>query len=335
MSVPGRPKRESSPGEEVAKRPEGRPSSAPGRPKRESSPGEEVAKRPEGRPSSVPGHPKRESSPGEEVAKRPEDGAAGAPAQRSIQSIETGFALLAALVEHGKPMTLRDLSKAAHMTSAKAHPYLVSFIRVGLVQQDPVTSQYELGPFALQMGLAALRGLAPVRMALPEIAQLAAELGHTIALAVLGSHGPTIIHITEASYPVHVNMRSGTVMSMLHTATGQVFAAWLPPKVAQHYIEREAGDAAVVTHMIASRPDRPTQEALLAEVRAQGLACALGNPLPGIDALSVPVFDHTGNIVQAITALGPTGYFDAAPNGIIARALLASAERISRRLGHH
>ena len=56
---------------------------------------------------------------------------------------------------------------------------------------------------------------------------------------MLGSHGPTMIHMTEASYPVHVNMRKGTVMSMLHTATGLVFAAWLPPKVSEHYIARE------------------------------------------------------------------------------------------------
>ena len=57
MSGPGRPNRESSLGEEVAKRPEGRPSNGPGRPNRESSPGEEVAKRPEGRPSNGPGRP--------------------------------------------------------------------------------------------------------------------------------------------------------------------------------------------------------------------------------------------------------------------------------------
>ncbi|MFA7393379.1 MAG: chemoreceptor glutamine deamidase CheD [Pigmentiphaga sp.] len=52
MSAPGRPKRESSLGEAVAQRPEGRPFSAPGRPKRESSLGEAVAQRPEGRPVS-------------------------------------------------------------------------------------------------------------------------------------------------------------------------------------------------------------------------------------------------------------------------------------------
>lgn len=253
--------------------------------------------------------------------------------QRSIQSIETGFALLAALVECAEPMTLRDVSRAAGMTSAKAHPYLVSFIRVGMVQQDAATSRYELGPFALQAGLASLRRLSPMRVALPEIALLASRLGHTTALAVLGSHGPTIVHITEASYPVHVNLRVGTVMSMLHTASGQVFAAWLPPKVAEHYIEREAGDAAVVTHILPPQPDAATTAALLTEVRTQGLAQALGNPLPGIDALSAPVFDHTGNVVAALTSWGPTGLFDAATDGAIAVPLRECAATISGKLG--
>lgn len=127
-------------------------------------------------------------------------------------------------------LTLRDLARRRRHDLGQGPPYLVSFTRVGLVQQDTVTGQYELGPFALQMGLVSLQRLDPVRVALPEVDKLQSEIGHTLGIAVLGSHGPTMIHITEASYPVHVNMRKGTVMSMLHTATGQVFAAWLPQR---------------------------------------------------------------------------------------------------------
>ncbi|MGZ9894762.1 IclR family transcriptional regulator [Bordetella bronchiseptica] len=260
--------------------------------------------------------------------------APGNDGRRSIQSVEVGFPLLAALVDAGRPLTLRDLAGAAGMTSAKAHPYLVSFTRVGLVQQDTVTGQYELGPFALQMGLVSLQRLDPVRVALPEVDKLQSEIGHTLGIAVLGSHGPTMIHITEASYPVHVNMRKGTVMSMLHTATGQVFAAWLPPKVAEHYIAREDGDAAVIASLTPRKTTRANLEAMLADIRVHGMARALGNPLPGVDALSVPVFDHTGGIVLALTSLGPTGLFDASFTGAIARPLLACAQEISRKLGH-
>ncbi|MET0186778.1 MAG: helix-turn-helix domain-containing protein, partial [Achromobacter sp.] len=95
----------------------------------------------------------------------PDVTAAANDGRRSIQSIEVGCTLLTALVEAATPLSLRDLAQAAGMTSAKAHPYLVSFIRVGLVQQDGVTGQYELGAFALQMGLVSLQRLDPVRAA--------------------------------------------------------------------------------------------------------------------------------------------------------------------------
>ncbi len=254
--------------------------------------------------------------------------------QRGIRSVETGFPLLAALVEAGRPLTLRDLATRAGMTSAKAHPYLVSFIRVGLVQQDSTTGHYELGPFALQMGLVGLQSSDPVRIALPHVNTLADTVGHTLGIAVLGSHGPTMVHIREARYPVHVNMRNGTVMSMLNTATGRVFVAWLEPGVAQHYIDRESGDEKVLASI--GRPvSTPEAIAKLGrEIREAGISQALGNPLPGIDALSVPVFDHSNHLVMALTCLGPASLFDASPDGPIADALRACAMEISRQLGY-
>ena len=254
--------------------------------------------------------------------------------RRGIQSVETGFPLLAALVDAGTALTLRDLSARAGMPPAKAHPYLVSFGRVGLVQQDEATGRYELGPFALQMGLVSLQRLDPVRIALPCVNRLAGEIGHTLAIAVLGSHGPTMIYICEASYPVHVNMRKGTVMSMLHTATGRVFAAWLPPRIAQHYIEREEGDQSVVTRIGQPDVDPKAFQAQLAEIRRRGIERTLGNPLPGIDAFSVPVFDHAGSVALVLTSLGPSSLFDSRWDGKIARSLATCAREISTSLGY-
>lgn len=257
----------------------------------------------------------------------------GTDAQRGIQSVETGFPLLAALVDAAQPLSLRDLAARAGMASAKAHPYLVSLIRVGLVQQDSATGRYELGPFAMQMGLVGLQRNNPVRIAMPFVDALAEQVGHTLGIAVLGSHGPTMIYIREARYPVHVNMRNGTVMSMLHTATGRVFVAWLPPGVAQHYIERERSDERVLASI--GRPVKTAEEIdeLAGKIRHAGMARALGNPLPGIDALSVPVFDHSGRLVMALTCLGPASLFDTGPEGPIAQALQACATEISLQLG--
>ena len=253
--------------------------------------------------------------------------------QRGIQSIEVGGALLQALIDAGAALPLRDIARRGGMSSAKAHPYLVSFVKLGLIEQDARSGHYTLGPFALALGLQSLTLRSPLPLAIPQITALGDAIAHTVAIAVLGSHGPTIVYIHESTRPVHVNMRAGTVMSTVNTATGRVFLAYLPEKVAQHHLARERDDPAV-TAQEAGRRTKAELARIVAEVREHGLARAVGEPIPGVNALSAPVFDHTGAIVMAVTTLGPSGTFDPDWNGALARAAGACASAISRKLGH-
>ena len=58
--------------------------------------------------------------------------------QRGIQSIEVGGQLLRALAHAGRPLPLKDLAAAAGMAAARAHPYLVSFGKLGLIEPTSV-----------------------------------------------------------------------------------------------------------------------------------------------------------------------------------------------------
>jgi DNA-binding IclR family transcriptional regulator len=256
------------------------------------------------------------------------DAVASTRHQRGIQSIELGGAILKALVDHGGSMMLRDLAAAAGMSAAKAHPYLVSFGKLGLIEQDPTTGRYGLGAAALQMGLAALRSTQALRLATPEAARLAEAIQLNIAIAVWGNHGPTVVSIEECSRPVHVNMRPGTVMSLRHSATGRIFAAYLPAGLTQTLLQAEDQ---VIDEAITSS-ERNVEESL-ADVRQRGLARALGKPIPGISGFSAPVFDHNGHLVLTITAMGPTTQFDPRWNGRVAQPLRHCAKSLSERLG--
>src|SRR5438093_12008667 len=107
-----------------------------------------------------------------------------------IQSVEVGFGLLQVLGEAAGPLMLRDLARDAGMSAAKAHRYLVSFQRMQLVVQDAATTRYDLGAAALKLGLAALERLDAVKLARERVARLMESIGHTLALAVWGNHGP-------------------------------------------------------------------------------------------------------------------------------------------------
>lgn len=259
--------------------------------------------------------------------KAPERGAD----RRGIQSIEVGGALLQALVRHGSPMILKDLAREAGMPPAKAHPYLVSFGKLGLIEQDPLTGRYGLGAFALQMGLTALHGLNPLRVATPEAARLSDAIQQNVAIAVWGNQGPTIVSIEECSRQVHVNMRVGTVMDLLTSATGRTFAALLPRRMTQALIDEEIARR----HPTAAARARVRAEldADFTEIQARRLARAAGSPIPGINAFCAPVFDHTGHLALALTAMGPAESFDPAWDGPMATHLSACAATISARLG--
>jgi DNA-binding IclR family transcriptional regulator len=252
---------------------------------------------------------------------------------RGIQSIEVGGALLRALAKSGEPMMLRDLAREAGMAPAKAHPYLVSFSRLGLIEQDEATGRYEFGALALELGLISLRRLSAVRIATPLIEALAAKIDHAVSLAVWGTNGPTVVRLEEPSHPVHIAMRVGSVMALLETATGRVFAAFLPHNVAKAALD--AGlDRLGVGYNAKRSPGSPKVASVLAEVRRRKMTRAVGDPLPGVNAFAAPVFDHAGAVVLAITAMGPAGSFDANWSSPIAAALRDCADTVSRRLGY-
>ena len=158
--------------------------------------------------------------------------------RRGIQSIEIGSALLLQLARHVRPVALKDLAKSAGMTAGKAHPYMVSFLKVGFVTQTAV-GHYELGPLALQLGLTRLQRMDPVKEASALIEALADETSQSVAVAVWGNFGPTIVRLEEPAQPLHVNLRTGTVMSLVNTATGRLFAAYMPPKVVERLLSEE------------------------------------------------------------------------------------------------
>lgn len=252
--------------------------------------------------------------------------------KRSIQSIEIGGQLLNVLAVESRPMILKDLAQAAGMTPSKAHPYLVSFGRLGLIEQNAQTGQYQLGPAALQLGLSCLNQLDPLKIATPIAERLASETQQSVALAVWGNLGPTIVRMIESGQPVHVNMRAGTVMSVTGTATGKIFSVFMPPAKLAQLNHLALGDR--VAHGRAKSAAPGVAAAEVKEIKATRLAQALGEPIPGVNALSAPIFDQSGDLALAITALGPAQTFDAQRGGALARALSAAARDISSRLGY-
>lgn len=244
--------------------------------------------------------------------------------RRGIQSVEVGFALLQAMARSRGQLPLKRLAELAGMSPSKAHLYLVSYIRLGLVMQDPLTSRYGLGATAVQLGMAALNQMDLVDVARSVMHDLQEETGLFVSLSVWGNRGPTIIDRIDGDQPAPMSVQIGFVLPLLTTATGRVFMARLPRRSWEALAQDEGARAPA--HLERAFADLDT-------VRAQGYAATRNLTETGFFGVAGPIIDGMGQMRAAITCLGPSTEAYLARGDTVTAAVTAAARRISAALG--
>lgn len=252
--------------------------------------------------------------------------------RQRVQAAETGMAVLKGLRSLGGRASITLLAEYVGESPAKVHRYLASLVEEGLVAQDAATQQYYLGLETILLGLAAMRQADPIRLAESSLIRLRESLGVTCFIAVMGNMGPTIVRFEEPGLPVTVNVRIGSVLSMLWSATGRAFLSLLDDARVRELAEAELAVAPPDLRAQLDGDDPIGQ--LRQSVRNAGCATVRDTNLKGISAVSAAVYDHTGRPCAVLSALGASGGFDAAPDGAIALAVRRAAEAVSALLGY-
>jgi DNA-binding IclR family transcriptional regulator len=242
--------------------------------------------------------------------------------RRGIQSIDTGIRLLEALEKADGPLALKELSARAGLDPSSAHRYLASFVRCGLVRQEP-DSRYDFGPAALHLGLAAVRRLEPVQLVEQALPALVDETGFTALLTVWSNRGPTIVHWQRSRNPFVTNLGLGSVLPISRSATGAVLVAFLPETVTAGAIAAEARREDI---------DRAAFARAVERARKHRLAFVDSSVIPGLSAVSSPVLHWNGEAAAAVTLIGPDREL-AKPSHPAVAALRALCDRLSRDFG--
>lgn len=246
--------------------------------------------------------------------------------QRGIQSIEVGFRLIRALEAAGDKLSLKNLADLAGMSPSSAHLYMVSFGRLGLTVQHPMTLRYGLGPLAVQLGLAGLRQLDVVEVAREPMEELQSCMPLAVYLSVWGNMGPTIVLKLDGRFQSPMAVRVGYVSPLLASATGAVYLTYMPEWEIERVLARERAEQQDSTIDV---------EKIRRKTRAAGLGVSVGRINEGYAALSAPVFNHDQRLAASITALGPHSLVDRSSRSPLRAALLTTAGRIAAALGQH
>src|SRR5262249_477308 len=125
-----------------------------------------------------------------------------------------------------------------------------------------------------------------VRFASEALPRIRDELNFSISLSVWGDVGPVVVRIEESRDRVMTNVRVGTVLPLITSATGRVFMSYLPRNHVDEFIKAER------------RLNRVTEgisvDKIIDDVHRNGASRIDSFGLPGVSALAVPILNHQG-----------------------------------------
>ena len=262
------------------------------------------------------------AEPTARATKRSPDSAGG------VQSVDRAITVLEILAREGSA-GVSEIATEIGVHKSTAFRLLAALEERDLVEQNTERGKYQLGFGVLRLASAIPARLELVRQAQPVLDELAQSLDETINLAVVREHYS--VHVQQALGSAAVASQNwvGQVTPLHATSSGKVLLAYMSEERLDEILDA-ASLKSYTEHTVTSRGMLVEQ---LEQARVEGFATAFEELETGLNAAAVPVRDHTGTVIGALSASGPAYRFDKSRIESVADELKAAGARISRRMG--
>ncbi|GAB3358421.1 IclR family transcriptional regulator [Modestobacter lapidis] len=244
-----------------------------------------------------------------------------------VQSVDRAVGILEFLARRGDAgVTEIGVELGVHKSTASR--LLATLEARGLVEQSGARGAYRLGAGLIRLAGAGAAQLDVAQAAREVSAELAAELGETVNMAVLDEDAAMNVSQARGSAAVAVQNWVGRRTPLHASSSGKVLLAFAPDAVRRRVLARPLARCTPATIT-----DRRVLDRELAEVRARGWAATQGELEVGLNGVAAPVVTAGGELVGAISVSGPAYRLDAARFAAVAERVVAAAGSAGAVLG--
>jgi DNA-binding IclR family transcriptional regulator len=246
-----------------------------------------------------------------------------------IQSVDRAARILRALASGSGRLGVSELAERLGLAKTTGHGLLRTLHDHGLVEQDPDSDKYQLGPQLLQLSnrYLDLSELRTRSLAWSEL--LSTRSGESVRVGVPHGDGVLIVHHVfrpDASLQI---LEVGALLPMHATALGKAVLAYLPGPEQEDVIA--AGLPKLTGKTISATA---ALERELEDVRERGYALEREEAVLGEIGVAAPIFGRLGSVVGGIGVAGPSERLTGkARQSALAAAVGEAARAISRDLG--
>lgn len=213
-----------------------------------------------------------------------------------IRAVERALAIFDAFDAQHQSLSLLEIGDRISM------PKATTFRLVNTLQRNGFLVRLEDQRYCLSLKILRLSGLVKSTLGIreaarPAMAEVCRATGETVTLNIRAGVERICIDVVDTPSPLMTIVRPGEHVSLLRGATARLLLAY-------------AGEAEIDRIVAQSAADRKVDEtelrADLAKIRKQGFACTSGQRIPGVTAISVPIFDIKDEVHYSLSLTGPS-----------------------------
>jgi DNA-binding IclR family transcriptional regulator len=252
--------------------------------------------------------------------------------QRSSQvsSVRKALELLGSFSPQMPSWPLSDLARHLHIPKSTAHKLLRTLQALDFVRQNQETRTYQLGPRAMELGLAFASSSNILFRARTVMNRLAEKTGETVKVGILSNGQVLIVAAVESAHQLHTRGDRGTRWPLHSSSLGKAILSALPPEeiaeiVGNKGLQRFTKNTLTTLHDL---------ERELKRIRNRGYAVDQQENELGVCCVAAPISDTLQGLVGAIGISGPSLRIRDEAIQELSRQVLAASRAISRYSSH-
>lgn len=249
---------------------------------------------------------------------------------RDVKSAFRALEVLELLTREARSLTFVEFQRALDYPKASLHGLLRTMAGVRWIEFDPGSKKYGLGVRAWEAGIAYTKMFPLETLARPIMERVRDATTETVQLAVLDAGEALYIAKVDGEHSLRLDSSVGQRLSAHATGSGKLLLTALPEAELEAWLK--ASKLGRFTPNTITDRRRLREELEL--VRSRGYAIDREERTVGATCVAVPVRNHLGKWVAAMSISAPAVRFGPPQRKMALAQLRHAAGELSSALGH-
>ena len=246
-----------------------------------------------------------------------------------LSSVRNALQILKCFTMETPELRVSDIVNKLGLNKSSVSRTISTLVQEGFLAKNRETNKYKLGFTIITLSGVVYNSMDLYQESLPILKRLVEKCGETAHISVLDNNTIIYLQKVDCNHPVQFLTHIGRRNPPHCTSAGKVLLAYADPKVYEEYVSTKLES---FTKYTITSPEKLKKH--LEEIRQQGYAESYNELFEGVHSVASPIFNWKGEVVAAISVVGPKQRMDARKMNSIIQHMIRASKEVSELLGY-